>query len=151
MKVGRKEIDMIKRKSNAVWQGNLKDGKGLVSLGSGTFSGRYSFLSRFEKGVGTNPEELIAAAHAGCFSMALSADLSKAGYTVKKIETEAIVSMDKSDSGFAISGIKLVTKASVKDIDLDTFLKFANGAKENCPVSKALAAVPVELEAELVK
>jgi osmotically inducible protein OsmC len=151
MKVGRKEIYMIKRKSNAVWQGNLKDGKGLVSLGSGTFSGRYSFLSRFEKGVGTNPEELIAAAHAGCFSMALSADLSKAGYTVKKIETEAIVSMDKSDSGFAISGIKLVTKASVKDIDLDTFLKFANGAKENCPVSKALAAVPVELEAELVK
>ena len=142
---------MIKRKSNAVWQGNLKDGKGLVSLGSGTFSGRYSFLSRFEKGVGTNPEELIAAAHAGCFSMALSADLSKAGYTVKKIETEAIVSMDKTDSGFAISGIKLVTKASVKDIDLDTFLKFANGAKENCPVSKALAAVPVELEAQLVK
>jgi osmotically inducible protein OsmC len=151
MKVGRKEIDMIKRKSNAVWQGNLKDGKGLVSLGSGTFSGRYSFLSRFEKGVGTNPEELIAAAHAGCFSMALSADLSKAGYTVKKIETEAIVSMDKSDSGFAISGIKLVTKASVKDIDLDTFLKFANGAKQNCPVSKALAAVPVELEVQLVK
>ncbi|MBG0784577.1 MAG: OsmC family protein [Anaerolineaceae bacterium] len=142
---------MIKRKSNAVWQGNLKDGKGLVSLGSGTFSGRYSFLSRFEKGVGTNPEELIAAAHAGCFSMALSADLSKAGYTVKKIETEAIVSMDKTDSGFAISGIKLVTKASVKDIDLDTFLKFANGAKQNCPVSKALAAVPVELEAQLVK
>ena len=142
---------MIKRKSNAVWQGNLKDGKGLVSLGSGTFSGRYSFLSRFEKGVGTNPEELIAAAHAGCFSMALSADLSKAGYTVKKIETEAIVSMDKTDSGFAISGIKLVTKASVKDIDLDTFLKFANGAKENCPVSKALAAVPVELEVQLVK
>jgi osmotically inducible protein OsmC len=151
MKVGRKEIDMIKRKSNAVWQGNLKDGKGLVSLGSGTFSGRYSFLSRFEKGVGTNPEELIAAAHAGCFSMALSADLSKAGYTVKKIETEAIVSMDKTDSGFAISGIKLVTKASVKDIDLDTFLKFANGAKQNCPVSKALAAVPVELEVQLVK
>ena len=142
---------MIKRKSNAVWQGNLKDGKGLVSLGSGTFSGRYSFLSRFEKGVGTNPEELIAAAHAGCFSMALSADLSKAGYTVKKIETEAIVSMDKTDSGFAISGIRLVTKASVKDIDPDTFLKFANGAKENCPVSKALAAVPVELEAQLVK
>jgi osmotically inducible protein OsmC len=151
MKVGRKEIDMIKRKSNAVWQGNLKDGKGLVSLGSGTFSGRYSFLSRFEKGVGTNPEELIAAAHAGCFSMALSADLSKAGYTVKKIETEAIVSMDKTESGFAISGIKLVTKASVKDIDLDTFLKFANGAKQNCPVSKALAAVPVELEVQLVK
>lgn len=142
---------MIKRKSNAVWQGNLKDGKGLVSLGSGTFSGRYSFLSRFEEGVGTNPEELIAAAHAGCFSMALSADLSKAGYTVKKIETEAIVSMDKTDSGFAISGIKLVTKASVKDIDLDTFLKFANGAKQNCPVSKALAAVPVELEVQLVK
>ena len=142
---------MIKRKSNAVWQGNLKDGKGLVSLGSGTFSGRYSFLSRFEKGVGTNPEELIGAAHAGCFSMALSADLSKAGYTVKKIETEAIVSMDKTDSGFAISGIKLVTQANVKDIDLDTFLKFANGAKQNCPVSKALAAVPVELEVQLVK
>ena len=142
---------MIKRKSSAVWQGNLKDGRGLVSLGSGTFSGRYSFSSRFEEGGGTNPEELIAAAHAGCFSMALSADLSKAGYTVEKIETEAIVSMDKTDAGFAISGIKLVTQARVKDIDLDTFLKFANGAKQNCPVSKALAAVPAELEAELVK
>ena len=142
---------MIKRKSNAVWQGDLKTGKGLVSLGSGTFSGRYSFSSRFEEGVGTNPEELIAAAHAGCFSMALSADLSKDGYEVKKIETEAVVMMDKSDAGFAISKIKLVTQAKVKDIDLDTFLKFANGAKQNCPVSKALAAVPVELEAELVK
>ncbi len=142
---------MIKRKSNAVWQGSLKDGKGLVSLGSGTFSGRYSFSSRFEEGVGTNPEELIAAAHAGCFSMALSADLGNAGYTVKKIETEAVVSMDKTETGFMISGIKLVTQASVKGIDLDTFLKFANGAKQNCPVSKALAAVPIELEAKLAQ
>ena len=142
---------MIKRKSNAVWQGNLKDGKGSVSLGSGAFSGPYSFSSRFEEGVGTNPEELIAAAHAGCFSMALSAELSKAGYTVDEIATEAVVKMDKTDAGFVISGVHLDTKAKVQGISEDEFLQFANIAKQNCPVSRALAALEIDLDAQLIK
>jgi osmotically inducible protein OsmC len=142
---------MIKRTANAVWKGDLKVGTGELSLGSGAFSGKYSFTSRFEDGKGTNPEELIGAAHAGCFSMALSADLSKAGYTVDEIQTEAQVSMEKGESGFAISNIKLVTKAWVREITMDEFSKFASGAKENCPISKALAAVPVYLEAHLIK
>ena len=141
---------MIKRKSNAVWQGDLKDGKGSVSLGSGAFSGQYSFSSRFEEGVGTNPEELIAAAHAGCFSMALSAGLSKAGYGVDEIATEAVVMMEKTDAGFVISGVKLSTRAKVQDITPDEFQKFANDAKQTCPVSQALAAVKVDLEAALL-
>ncbi len=142
---------MIKRTAEAVWQGDLKDGKGNLELGSGAFKGQYSFSSRFEEGKGTNPEELIAAAHAGCFSMALSADLSKAGYTVEEIRTEASVSMEKGDGGFAIAGVKLVSKARVKDITMDEFSNFASGAKKNCPVSKALAAVDIRLEAHLLK
>jgi len=142
---------MIKRTATAVWQGNLKDGDGSLELGSGTFHGKYSFTSRFEEGTGTNPEELIGAAHAGCFSMALSAELSKAGYTVDEIKTEAIVSMEKGEAGFAISGIKLISKARVREIEMDEFAKFASGAKQNCPVSRALAAVDVQLEAHLLK
>lgn len=142
---------MLKRKANAVWQGNLKEGKGSLDLGSGSFSGQYSFSSRFEEGAGTNPEELIAAAHAGCFSMALSSELSKAGYAVDEIATEAAVMMDKTEAGFVISGIKLVTEARVQDITMEEFSKFALGAKENCPVSKALAAVDIQLEAHLLK
>jgi len=142
---------MIKRTANAVWEGDLKSGKGNVSVESGAFSGKYSFTSRFEDGKGTNPEELIAAAHAGCFSMALSADLSKAGFTVDEIQTEAQVFMEKGESGFGISKIKLVSKAKVQDISMEEFSKYASGAKENCPISKALAAVPVYLEAHLIK
>lgn len=142
---------MIKRKSEAIWQGDLKKGQGSLSLGSGAYSGKYSFSSRFEDGKGTNPEELIAAAHAGCYSMALSADLSEAGYTVEEVKTEAIVMMDKKDGGMAITGIKLVTNARVKDIEMEEFSKFASGAKKNCPVSRALAAVDVQLEAHLLK
>lgn len=142
---------MIKRTATAIWQGDLKEGSGSLALGSGAFQGKYSFTSRFEDGTGTNPEELIGAAHAGCFSMALSGELSKAGYTVDEIKTEAIVSMEKGESGFAISGIKLVTKARVKDIDMMEFSKLASGAKENCPVSKALSAVDIQLEAHLLK
>jgi len=142
---------MIKRKSEAIWQGDLKKGQGSLSLGSGAYSGKYSFSSRFEDGKGTNPEELIAAAHAGCYSMALSADLSEAGYTVEEIKTEATVMMDKKDGGFTITGIKLVTNARVKDIEMEEFSKFASGAKKNCPVSRALAAVDVQLEAHLLK
>ncbi|HPX95232.1 MAG TPA: OsmC family protein, partial [Brevefilum fermentans] len=130
---------MIKRTAKAVWQGDLKQGSGSLELGSGAFQGKYSFTSRFEDGVGTNPEELIGAAHAGCFSMALSLELSKAGYTVDEIQTEAIVSLGKDGDGFSIPEIKLVSKARVKDITMDEFIKYASGAKENCPVSKALA------------
>jgi lipoyl-dependent peroxiredoxin len=142
---------MIKRTSSAVWQGNLKDGSGSLELGSGAFNGQYSFTSRFEEGVGTNPEELIGAAHAGCFSMALSGDLSSAGYTVDEIKTEAIVSMEKGEAGFTITGVKLVTKARVRDIEMAEFAKIASGAKQNCPVSRALAAVDIQLEAHLLK
>ena len=142
---------MIKRNATAIWHGDLKEGSGSLELGSGAFKGKYSFTSRFEDGAGTNPEELIGAAHAGCFSMALSGDLSKAGYTVDEIKTEAIVSMEKGAAGFAISGIKLISKARVKDIEMDEFAKLASGAKENCPVSKALSAVDIQLEAHLLK
>ena len=142
---------MIKRKSNAVWRGDLKSGKGDVALGSGAFEGQYSFTSRFEEGKGTNPEELIAAAHAGCFSMALSADLSGAGYTVDEVKTEAVISMDKVDGGFKIISSKLFTKAKVPGISEAEFMKFAEGAKKNCPVSKALGAIELELDATLVK
>jgi osmotically inducible protein OsmC len=142
---------MIKRTANAIWQGDLKNGHGKLALGSGAFEGKYSFTSRFEDGQGTNPEELIGAAHAGCFSMSLSSGLTKAGYVVDEIRTEAIVSMEKSESGFGISRIKLVTYANVRDIDMDEFSKIASDAKKNCPVSKALAAVDVYLEAHLLK
>lgn len=142
---------MIKRTAKAVWKGDLKEGKGKLKLGSGAFKGKYSFTSRFEDGTGTNPEELIGAAHAGCFSMALSGDLTRAGYTVDEIKTEAIVSMEKGESGFSITNIKLVTKARVPEIEMEEFAKIASGAKENCPVSRALKAVPVQLEAHLLK
>lgn len=142
---------MINRKATAVWEGDLKQGKGMVSVESGAFTGKYSFSSRFEEGVGTNPEELIGAAHAGCFSMALSGDLSKAGYIVDEIRTEANVKMEKGEAGFSIVGVKLVTKARVRDIEMEEFAKIASGAKQNCPVSRALAAVDIALEAHLLK
>lgn len=142
---------MAKRTANAIWKGDLKTGKGTLSLGSGAFSGEYSFMSRFEEGTGTNPEELIGAAHAGCFSMALSADLSKAGYKVDEISTQAEVSFEKVDGGFIITKILLITKAKVQDISMDEFAEFASGAKNNCPVSKALAGVEIQLQAHLLK
>ena len=142
---------MAIRSAQAVWKGDLKKGTGTVSVESGAFTGKYSFSSRFEEGQGTNPEELIGAAHAGCFSMALSADLSNAGYVVKEIATRAEVSLQKRDGGFKITGIKLITKAKVLDITMDEFAKFASAAKNNCPVSKALAAVDIQLEAHLLK
>ena len=142
---------MIIRTAQALWQGDLKNGKGEFSLGSGAFTGKYSFTSRFEEGKGTNPEELIGAAHAGCFSMALSADLSKGGYTVDEIQTEAQVTMDKTEGGFAITKIKLLTKARVQNITMAEFAKYASEAKQNCPISKALACVDIELEAHLLK
>lgn len=140
---------MAVRKANAKWEGGLQDGKGKMSLGSGAFEGNYSFKSRFEEGSGTNPEELIGAAHAGCFSMAFSANLEKAGFPPENVETKAEVHLDKAGEGFKISKIKLTTHAKVPNIEQDEFKQQANLAKENCPVSKALTGVAIELDATL--
>lgn len=142
---------MAVRNAQAIWQGNLKDGHGSVKLGSGAFEGAYSFASRFEEGTGTNPEELIGAAHAGCFSMALSAALGKAGYTPKSISTKASVYLGKVDDKTRITKIHLETKAEVPGINLAEFLQTADGAKIGCPVSAALAGVEISLEAQLVQ
>ncbi len=121
------------RTAVAVWEGNLKKGRGTVKLGSGAFEGNYSFASRFEQGPGTNPEELIAAAHAGCFSMALSLMLEKAGYTADTIHTVAKVYIDKAGEGFKITTIELETEGNVPGIDEATFLKHAEAAKKTVP------------------
>lgn len=139
------------RTAEGVWQGGLRDGNGNVKTGSGAVNKPYSFRSRFgDDTVNTNPEELIAAAHAGCYSMALSFALESAGHTPTSVQTTAKVQLDQVEGGFAISKITLTTRGTVPGIDADTFLKFAEDAKKNCPVSKALAAVPVELDAALV-
>src|SRR5947207_7724157 len=140
---------MAIRKSEAEWNGSLREGNGTVKLGSGAFEGKYSFASRFEEAGGTNPEELIAAAHAGCFSMALSAALGKAGFPSQRIATDASVKLDKVGEGFGITHIQLTTVASVPGIDEAQFREIANSAKENCPVSKALKAVDITLDARL--
>ena len=121
-----------------------------MKLGSGAYEGRYSFGSRFEENPGSNPEELIGAAHAGCFSMALSGGLGRAGFEPKKIETEARVHLEKGESGFRITRIELQTRAQVPGIPAEVFQEQVRGAKENCPVSKALAGVAIELDAQLV-
>ncbi len=141
---------MALRKANAEWKGGLKEGKGNLALGSGAFEGAYSFQSRFEEGSGTNPEELIAAAHAACYSMALSAALEGDGFKPESVKTEAQVSLVKEGEGFSINKIKLVTKAKIADISQEDFKKHAEGAKKNCPVSKALSATDIELDAKLV-
>lgn len=140
---------MALRKANAKWEGGLQSGKGEVALGSGAFKGSYSFKSRFEEGSGTNPEELVGAAHAGCFSMALANGLEQAGYKPESIETQAEVSLEKAGEGFKISKIKLITRANIPDISSEDFEQQANIAKENCPVSKALAGVAINLDASL--
>ncbi len=143
---------MAKRNANAVWEGGLKGGKGTMRLGKGAFEGQYSYASRFEEGPGTNPEELVAAAEAGCFSMALSADLENAGYTPKRVQTRATVTLEPVDGKPTIRQINLDTVAEVPGIDEGTFQKFAEGAKKGCPVSRALAAVPeITLNAKLQK
>jgi lipoyl-dependent peroxiredoxin len=139
------------RKADAEWKGNLIEGQGRIKLGSGAYEGAYSFKSRMEEGPGTNPEELIAAAHAGCFSMALSAGLAKGGFAPKRVHTEAAVHFDKVGEGFAITAIDLKTEAEVPGIDEAKFQEFAAGAKKNCPVSKALAATTINLQATLLK
>ena len=139
----------MKRTAEARWNGGLLKGNGTMRLGSGAYEGKYSFGSRFEEEPGTNPEELIGAAHAGCFSMALSGALGKEGHDPQSIETKAVVHLEKQDAGFAITLIELKTHAVIPNISEEEFLEFAEGAKANCPVSRALAAVPIRLEATL--
>jgi len=140
---------MAVRTSQATWKGNLREGNGTFKVGT-AFDGSYSFASRFEEGTGTNPEELIAAAHASCYSMALSNGLDKAGFTPERVHTTAKVHLTKTDSGFAITKIELHTEARVPGIDEDTFQEQANDAKKNCPVSKLLVAAEITLDAKLV-
>ena len=141
---------MAVRTSEAEWKGNLREGHGTMKLGSGAYEGSYSFASRFESGKGTNPEELIAAAHAGCYSMALSAGLSKAGFTPTRIHTTASVHLEPVEGGFGITRIELHTEAQIPGINNDTFQQQAEGAKKGCPVSKALAGTQITLDAKLV-
>jgi len=139
----------MKRKASAVWNGGLKDGKGTISTDSGVLSNtQYSFSTRFEDGVGTNPEELIAAAHAGCFSMALSGQLGKAGLTAESIKTTATVRLEKVDEAFAITSVHLDVTARVPGADQQAFETAANNAKAGCPVSKVLKA-EITMEARL--
>lgn len=131
----------MQRTASAHWSGGLKDGKGSVSTASGVLKDtQYSFATRFENGVGTNPEELIAAAHAGCFSMAFSAELGKAGFTPTSIDTKATLTLDKTDAGFTITAIHLDMTASIPNIDAAKFDEIAAGAKKGCPVSRVLNA-----------
>ncbi|WP_306204856.1 OsmC family protein [Actinoplanes sp. RD1] len=126
-------------KASARWTGNLTEGSGTIKTGKGGITGNYSFKSRFEEGEGTNPEELIGAAHAGCFSMAFSKALSDAGFTPTSVETVARVHLDKNDAGFGVTRIELETVGEVPGVDNDTFQKIAADAKENCPISRLLA------------
>lgn len=142
---------MAIRKAKAAWEGNLIDGKGTVEVESGLFKSQYSFQTRFGDEKGTNPEELIGAAHASCYSMALSFMLEQKGFKPVRISTEANVHIDKVGDGFKITKILLVVSGEVPEIDEETFLKYANEAKVGCPVSQALASTPIELDASLVK
>ena len=139
---------MSVRTSSADWKGTLKKGAGLMKLGSGAYEGPYTFASRFESGRGTNPEELIGAAHAGCFSMFLAALLSNAGFTPTRIHTTAAVHLGE---GPTITLIELNTEATVPDLTEAGFVEHAEAAKKNCPVSKALAGPEIKLTAKLVR
>ena len=138
------------RKAKAVWEGGLRQGKGVMELQSQAFQGPYSYPSRFEEGEGTNPEELIAAAHAGCFSMALAASLEREGFPPKRVSTEARVHLEVVDGKPTLTRIELLTEAEVPGISPEKFLEIAEAAKEGCPVSGALKGnVQLELDARL--
>ncbi|RAQ97531.1 OsmC family protein [Thermogemmatispora tikiterensis] len=140
------------RTAEAEWKGDLQSGQGQLKLGTGAFEGQYSFKTRMgDDTSGTNPEELIAAAHAACFSMALSAGLARAGFTPTSVKTNARVHFNATGQGYAIGPIELETTAVVPGIDEARFQELANDAKQNCPVSKALAATEIRLQAKLVK
>ncbi len=139
----------MKRNASAVWKGGLKDGKGTISTDSGVLrDAQYSFSTRFENGVGTNPEELIAAAHAGCFSMALSGQLGTANLTAESINTTAAVTLDKTEEGFTVTAVHLTVKARVPGATAEAFEKAASDAKAGCPISRLLKA-PITMDAEL--
>ena len=138
------------RKADAQWNGTLQEGKGTMRLGGGAYEGPYSFSSRFEEGTGTNPEELIAAAHAGCFSMAFAGALGRAGFDPTSVSTTAEVHLVKTDEGFRVPRIDLRTEATVPGIDDGQFQEIAEGAKQNCPISQLLKTAEITLDAKLV-
>ena len=140
---------MAVRTANARWEGALQDGSGTMAFGSGAFEGQFSYASRFEEGPGTNPEELIGAAHAGCFSMAFANTLATAGHDPQRVETTARVHLEPADDGPSITRVELSTEAEVPGIEADEFQQLAETAKANCPVSKALAGVEISLDATL--
>ena len=140
---------MATRQAHAEWHGNLREGNGSLRLGSGAFEGQYDFRSRFEEGGYTNPEELIGAAHAGCFSMAFANILAQAGHTPESVKTTAHVHLEKQAEGFAITRIDLDTEAVVPGLDEAAFQTHAESAKKNCPVSKALASLEITVKARL--
>lgn len=147
-KTKEKELIMADRKASAIWEGTLKAGNG--SMHFADYDGPFTFASRFEEGKGTNPEELLGAAHAGCYSMALSGGLTEAGFTPEKIETTAHVALRNVDGKATITHSHLVSKAKVPGITLEKFLEIAEATKLGCPVSRALSGVEISLEAELV-
>lgn len=137
------------RRSTAIWEGKLKNGAGSIRVGDNVFEGKYSFASRFEEGDGTNPEELLAAAHAGCFSQAFSLELEKAGFDPQRIETTAKVNLAKVENGFRIDTVELQTMARVADIEEDEFNELAENAKNNCPVSQLFKGAEIKVNARL--
>ena len=141
---------MLIRKASAVWEGNLPKGHGTFNSGTGIIKGKYSATTRFGEEPGTNPEELIAAAHASCFSMAFANELDKAGFTPTSVRTTAKVHLEKVDNGFKITTILLSAEGDVPGIDSNDFLKYAEIAKTGCPVSKALTGATIQLEAKLL-
>ena len=140
---------MPTRKAHAVWEGGLQGGKGTFEGESGAISTSYSFGSRFANAGGSNPEELLAAAEAACYAMALSAGLEKAGHTPTRVRADAACTVEKVGEGFKITGIKLTVRAQVPGLDADAFRQAAEDTKKGCPVSQALSAVPIELDAAL--
>jgi lipoyl-dependent peroxiredoxin len=140
---------MPTRKAHARWEGSIKEGRGKVDFGNGAFQAAYSFASRFEDGKGTNPEELLGAAHAGCFAMALSLILGKAGFKPDYVDATAHVTISPQGEGFKITKSRLVCEAGVPGIDSVTFMRHAESAKAGCPVSQALAGTEITLEARL--
>ena len=143
---------MVQRTAEAEWRGGLQDGAGTMKLGSGAYEGAYSFKSRFAEGTGTNPEELIGAAHAGCFSMAFSAGLGKAGFPPKRVHTTATVTFEKTDASFAVTRIDLDTEGEVPGIEEAAFHQQAENAKRDCPISRLLApGTQITLKARLIR
>jgi lipoyl-dependent peroxiredoxin len=140
---------MAVRTASARWDGALQDGSGTMAFGGGAFEGQFSYASRFEEGTGTNPEELIGAAHAGCFSMAFANTLATSGHDPQWVETTARVHLEPADDGPSITRIELKTEAEVPGIEPGEFQQLAETAKANCPVSKALAGVDISLDASL--